>query len=301
MKMKYTLKPGSLLLLFIILFACKKSIVPAETAGSLVTNYPLPAQLNYQCLNSPDYGDTILYVQPTKNDYIVAPVNGAFLGNGKFFAWPAGLAIDSLTGALNLSQSETGMRYVIGFVKTGSKDTCMKNLIVAGVTYADSLYVLSENDSLAIPYYNANAANPAVCNASNDSDYPDSSGTTNGDGQCIFDGKGKNGKTEQANSKKVRVRTISGIINLKKTLADGAFGSNPADGSGILVPIAYSLADNSKKALQQINVQLLYYRYSSSIPAAVLATIHQNRQAFFQNMPVSGSPRPPIIIVSSFK
>ena len=256
----------------------------------------LPLRLNYQCLYSPSYGDSIIYLQPSNNDYIVHPINAGALGKGKYLSWPAGLMIDSATGAINISQSETGMRFIIGFVKAGSTDTCLSNLILAGITYADSIYVLSDHDTLASPYYNADASTPAVCNASGSGDYPDNNG--HGDDQCVFDGKDKKGNQGQANGKKVKVRTISGVIDLKATVAAGAFGTNPIDGTSITVPIAYTLNDESKKAIQQINVQLIYYNKRSSIPAVLINTINANAAAFFQNRVVN-NPRPPIIIVSA--
>ena len=109
--------------------------------------------------------------------------------------------IDSSSGAIDISNSEAGMRYVIGFVKQGSHDTCLSNLIVAGVTYVDSIYSLEDNDTLAIPYFNANASAAPVCDPSDDSDYPGNSGKGKGDNKCVFDGQGKNGKSAQANGK----------------------------------------------------------------------------------------------------
>ena len=61
---------------------------------------------------------------------------------GTYLSWPDGLKINSDTGAINLTQSETGQRYSIAFVKNGTTDTCMSQLIVAGAAYMDSVYVL---------------------------------------------------------------------------------------------------------------------------------------------------------------
>ncbi|MEO5594128.1 MAG: hypothetical protein ABIR15_16145 [Chitinophagaceae bacterium] len=286
--------------IIIVAIACNKSVDSPGPSAAQVAKTNLPVQLNYQCANAPNYGDSIVYMQPTKNDNIIYPVNQAALGKGTYFAWPVGLIIDSVSGAINVSQSETGLRFIVGFTKAGSKDTCVKNLILGGITYADRIYVLSNNDTLAVPYYNANASTPAVCNVSDDNDYPDNSGHGNGDDNCIFDGIDKKGKKGQANAENVKVRTISGVINLKATLAAGAFGNNPVNGTSIIAPIAYSLNDKSKKATQQINVQLIYYAKKTDIPAALVNTITENNAAFFQNTAILKSPRPPIIVVSMF-
>jgi hypothetical protein len=50
-----------------------------------------------------------------EQDYIITPVNSP--GTGKYLAWPIGMKIDSTTGAINVSKSESGLRYMIGFVK----------------------------------------------------------------------------------------------------------------------------------------------------------------------------------------
>ena len=63
---------------------------------------------------APIYGDTIVFDQPVNGDYIVKPVNPP--GAGKYFAWPVGMSLDQNTGAIDLTQSQTGMKYMIGFV-----------------------------------------------------------------------------------------------------------------------------------------------------------------------------------------
>jgi len=289
------------LLGLLLLTNCNKAVDIMSVNASQVATVPLPQILNYQCDHAPDYGDSIIYLQPSNHDHIIHPVNAAKLGKGKYVAWPSGLIIDSASGAINVSESETGLRYITGFIKDGSRDTCLSNLILGGITYIDSIYVLGNNDTLATPYYNANAAALPVCDPSDDYDYPGNSGHGMGNSNCVFDGKDKNGKSSQANGKKVKVRSISGIINLKATLAAGAFGSNPVNGTSITVPIAYSLNDESKKAIQQMDVQLVYYEKTSDIPAAVTNSISVNRSSFFKNKAILGSPRPPIIIVARLK
>jgi hypothetical protein len=209
------------------------------------------------------------------------------------------LVIDSATGTINLSQSETGERYNIGYVKNGTHDTCVSQLIVGGITYLDSIYVLQNNDTLAMPIYNANPATPPVCDNSGDSDYPNNNGNGQGNGnnKCQFDVDPPKG---QANGNGLRVRTISGIINLKKTLADGvAFGtSTPANGATKTITVQYRLNDNSGKALQKISVQLVYYNKLSDIPASLKTEVATKRENFLHYRVVNGRPRPPLIIVT---
>lgn len=257
---------------------------------------PYPVDFTINCTNGPDYGDSIIYVQDNnKNDYIVKPVNSP--GTGKYYSWPLGLVLDSLTGAINVSQSEQGARYMIGFVKSGTTDTCMQQLILSGVSYVDSVYSLSNNDTLAYPYYNADVLAAAYCDPSGEGDYPENGG--NGNDKCQFDGIGKNGKIHQANDVKIKVRSISGIINLKNTLASGAFGPNPYNGQVVKGVLAYQLNNQSKKAIQEMELRLVYYSSRSAIPAEILDYIATKRSNILVNAIIGkyGHTRPPLIIL----
>jgi len=220
---------------------------------------------------------------------------------GKWFSWPEGLALDSTNGNINVSQSETGERYKIAYVKNGTHDTCVSQIILGGITYLDSVYVLQNNDTLAIPIYNANPNTPPVCDNSGDTDYPGSNGNGQGNGnsKCQFDVDPPKG---QANDNGLKVRTISGIINLKKTLTDGkAFGSaTPANGTTTKITVQYRLNDNSGKALQHIQVQLMYYNKVSDIPASLMNDVKNKRNNFLNYKIVNGRPRPPMLILAGF-
>jgi hypothetical protein len=299
MKRSYKFLFLSTIIAGVFFVACRKSINDTPpVATAIVDINSVPQIKNFQCNNSPDYGDSIIYLQPTKNDYVVKPVNQTSLGKGKYIAWPTGLAIDSASGVINVSQSETGMRYLVGFVRSGSTDTCLRNIILAGITYVDSVYVLSNNDTLAPAVFNANVNVAPVCNSGNQ---PGDDNKPDGDDKCQFDKKGKDGKKGHAKDKNVAVNTINGAINLKATLNSKAFGNNPANGTSVIVPIYYSLSDNSKQSLQLINVDLRFYNKRSEIPVSLLNEIQNSRTSFYQNTPIlSLAPRPPVIVVTNF-
>ena len=114
------------------------------------------------CPVAPIYGDTIIFTQPTNGaDYIFYPVNDP--GPGKYFSWPVGMVLDQNTGAIDLTASQTGMKYAIGFVKSGTTDTCMSTLVVGGASYYDSVYVLQDGQTTAAPYFEANPYLPNIC------------------------------------------------------------------------------------------------------------------------------------------
>jgi hypothetical protein len=263
-----------------------------------IAEVPFPQSARYNCTAKPFFRDSVIYGKSgAPHNHIVRVDNNP--GNGKFFSWPAGLAIDSITGSINVSASQGGFKYAVGFVKNGSKDTCLQNIIIAGASYLDGVYVIGNNDTIARPYFNGDPSGTIVCDASNDNDYPGNSG--NGNAKCEFDAADQHGKKGRANGKHVKVRTVSGEINLKRTLAEGAFGStSPSNGQGIVVPVYYRLNDKGGKALQKISVQIVFFDSKDDIPTTLLAYIARKRvQAQTKSLIFpSGTPRPPLIVIT---
>ena len=137
-----------------------------------------------------------------------------------------------------------------------------------------------------------------ICGGGNDKcEFDDGSDDDNGNGSADEPPPG-----QRANDQKVRVRTKSGVINLKKTLGDGAFGPNPQNGDRKEVTIYYRLNDCSSKSLQKITVELIYYAKQSDIPAALINEVRDRRNAFMQSriIMVKGKPRPPQIFITRF-
>lgn len=253
------------------------------TAPAAKIPYPQTPPVN-ACLAVPIYGDTIVFPQPTTgSDYIVHPVNSP--GAGKYFSWPVGLVIDSLTGAIDVTKSETGLKFAIGFVKSGTRDTCLQNLVLGGVSYEDSVYILSNGANKAAPYYYANPYLPPACN-----------GQGQGSG-CTFDVNGT------AAGMKVIVDKNTGVIDLQKTLngglLGGAFGLLPLNGNSITTTIYYRLNDASNNALQHIDVQLVYYDSPSLINSGLLGNVLNKLDNLLSGHLISTSvnPRPPLVII----
>ena len=245
--------------------------------------YPQTAPLN-ACFSSPIYGDTIIYPQPTSgSDYIMNVVNSP--GTGKYLSWPVGMIIDSVTGAIDVTQSQTGLQYAVGFVKEGTTDTCLQTLIIGGASYADSVYVLNEGQTTAVPYFEGN---PTLLNTC---------ATGNG---CSFDVTGSAAKVG------VIVNSATGDINLQQTLngtgllpLGGAFGLLPTNGSSVTTTIYYKLNDPSNYALQNIQVQLVYYDKESLINSGLLNTVLNKLDNLLSGHLISESanPRPPLIVI----
>jgi len=258
----------------------KKDTVKIDTAS--VLNAPYPTTAVTGCSYAPYYGDSIIFTQPTNgSDYIVHPVNNP--GAGKFLSWPKGMTMDSLTGAINVTKSETGLRYAIGFVKSGTTDTCLSSLIIGGASYMDSVYVLEDGATTAVPYYNANPWMPPVCSG----------------GGCTFD------VTGSAGSKKVIVDHSSGVIDLDKTLNGsgllnpGAFGLLPLNGQTVTATIYYKLNDASNNAMEHIDVQVMYFYSKSNMTAGLLGSVVTKLENVLSGNLISKTvnPRPPLVII----
>lgn len=291
--MKQGLPSRALILVFAFLcaVACKKSADPQNLSSgnkpsqntTLETDSTVPYPQNPlpECDYAPNYGDSIVFPQPTESgDSYAYPQNNQGV-SGTYLSWPDGLALDSKTGAIDLTQSETGARYSVAFVKSGTTDTCMSQLIVGGAAYMDSVYVLSESSRTAKPYFNANPALPSVCDGNQ------------GEG-CKFD------YNNFAHDQGIEIDQKTGFIDLQKTMQKSPFGIVPLNGTTVLTTIYYKLNDNSNNAPQKIQLKMMYYNRKSDIPADLLATVSQklfNTLNDFLLLSKSGKSRPPLIII----
>jgi hypothetical protein len=283
---------GSSILLLIIFCstACKKSEEPQaanpvlnvthDTTLATTPVVPYPVSPVQECNYAPYYGDSIVYPMPASSgDFYVYPQNNQGI-SGSYFSWPAGLTIDTHTGAIDLTQSQTGQRYAVAFVKSGSTDTCMSSLIVAGTAYEDSVYTLMQSDTTAQPYFNANPYQPSPCQSHQ------------GPG-CNFD------YNNYAKNQGIEIDQKTGYINLQKTMKKGPFGFFPVNGATVYTTIYYKLPDQSNNAPQNIQLKLVYYNHRSDIPAALMQTVTNNLINTLNNTILSQGPstRPPLIII----
>src|ERR1700754_128549 len=295
--MKTTLALACGLSLLLSFGACKKNIsnlppgnvldslpvILDSASAGIQASYPKNALTG--CFPSPLYGDSVIYPQPTNGiDYIVSPVTDP--GTGHYFAWPAGLVIDSLSGAIDVTKSQTGQRYAIGYVRSGSTDTCLTVVILGGADYADSVYVLESGESVAVPIFNANVNVASDCDRSG------------GNGHCSFD------LTNSATSKKLAIDKHTGIIDLATTLngtnsKPGLFGINPKNGTVVSATIEYSLLKGSNNAVQKMEVDFVYYDSRSSVNADLSAVVLERLNNILLGNLISfnANPRPPLIVI----
>ena len=151
--MKYLI--GFLILVISFTFlACESTNVPDD--GDLVS---------FDCADFA-YPDTIFYINENLDNKII-PVKNL---NGTFSSVPEGLVINESTGEIDINESETGLKYRISFTPSGSEISCTYELTIGGVNYLDKVYILDQNDFLAVPIFNAERDAISPCPDDDDSD-----------------------------------------------------------------------------------------------------------------------------------
>lgn len=222
------------------------------------------------------YGDSILYLRPSSGDYIVYPQSTR---PGRYDGFPEGIEIDDRTGAINLSKSETGLRYRITHTATDGTVTTTK-VVLSGITYFDQFYRLSQQDTIAQPIYNASAGASLPVSGS------------------VFDDGGN------ANASGCSVKTINGQINLAQTVRNGLFGTVPANDARRDIEILYKLNDGSGKSTNKLKVRLYYYTSMATVAPDLLETLQERQTAgvFLRGVEMNRTeqaarPRPPCVVI----
>ncbi|MBX2922333.1 MAG: hypothetical protein KF746_09100 [Chitinophagaceae bacterium] len=288
---------------FIMLAACVKKMddvtVPAPSRATNADNTELTRPGINSC--APDYGDSILCYQylASGKDYKVSPLNNP--GKGQYFAQPEGLIINSSTGEINVTKSESGLAFRVGFIAEGSSDTCFTKVITSGVNYMDGVYVLENNDTLAIPIYNGDVNATPVCGAGglfSDCEFDDDEDDDNGNGIADEPPPG-----QTLNSKNIRIDPHTGVISLRRSVLDGIFGTlNPANGKTVEATLYYRLNDCSNKALRKIDLKFTYYSNLSDVPGSLINDITDAIDNVFKwlfpsKKEKASNPRPPHIVI----
>ncbi len=222
------------------------------------------------------YGDSILYMRPSAGDYIVSPTSQR---PGTYSGFPDGIEIDGVTGAINVSKSETGLRYRITHTATDGTVTATM-VVLSGITFTDKFYNLSLHDSIAFPVYNASPSRALPLSGSSFDD-----GNVANGGGCA-------------------VRTTNGSINLAETVRNGVFGTTPQNDRRETFEIKYRINDASGKTENKLKVLLYWYNTMADVPADVWETLNdrQNEGVFLKGA-VAGrpgqaaKPRPPCVII----
>jgi hypothetical protein len=232
--------------------------------------------VNDQGPYSLSYGDSILYMKAVVGDYIVYPL---VQREGDYTGFPDGIEVDSKTGAINVSKSETGLRYRITHTAPDGSKTETK-VVLSGITFTDKFYHLAAGDSIALPVYNSSPSRILPLAGSS------------------FD----EGNT--CNNAGCAVGTANGTINLAETVRNGVFGGIPRNDERREFEIRYRINDASGKTENKLKVLLYWYNTMADVPADLWETLNERESdgVFLRGQTTgeisqAAKPRPPCVII----
>ena len=210
-----------------LLCACSKN--PTSAGGSTI--YKL------------SYSSPVLY--PLGETSETQVINPNIARTGTYTSFPEGLNMNSTTGAINVHESETGIKYRVYFTDGSVRDSTL--IAIGGINYLDGVYKISSADSLITPVYNAEIG---------------SSLPTAGSGSVFDEGGGCNGGGCAVNLNDAK-------INLAQTVRNGTFGSTPSNGSSKEFTLNFRINDNSKKGGNKLKVKIFYFKTLSDVTQQV--------------------------------
>jgi hypothetical protein len=217
------------------------------------------------------YGDSILYLQSQPGDRIVSPVQHR---PGSYSSFPEGLILDPNTGAINVTQSETGLRYRVTHTDPNGVKT-NTYVVISGLNYADKLFNISTGDSIIYPVYNADPNRPLPLTGSE------------------FD---INGEAVNAGC---AINAVNGSINLSQSVRDELFGNNPENDDKIEVDVVYRLNDQSGKAMNKVRVKLYYYTSVNTVTQEMWQTLaEREQQGVFLQAGLGDDPGPAAVFTA---
>jgi hypothetical protein len=214
---------------------------------------------------------------------------------GYFKAIPLGLTMDTVTGNINVTQSETGLRYKVYYVSPTGVLLDSVKLVISGIDYKDAIYEIASTPNAydtAFPIYNARPEIPLPCG---DDDEDDDGDIDDDDNACVFDetdlDDDGNDDIPGVIQDKLLVDIKKGTIDAEASFHAGIFGSsNPANGLSKDFTFYYRLQDASNRALNKITVRVYHFKKRSDIPQVLLDTINvRNNIAIAVNNRSSGN------------
>lgn len=263
------------------LWACQKTVIKDP---QLLDNERANSTQSSNSTANPglSYGDTLFFLKNQPGNYSVLPVSKP-AASGIFKSIPMGLALDSVTGLINVTQSETGIRYKVYYVGANATALDSVKLVISGIDYKDAIYEIASTPNAydtAFPIYNAR---PELVLPCGDDDEDDDGDLDDDDNQCVFDETDLNDDGNDdipgVIQDKLLVDIKKGTIDVEASFHAGIFGSsNPANGISKDFTFYYRLQDASNRALNKITVRVYHYRTRSDIPQALLDTINIRNQ-----------------------
>lgn len=263
------------------LWACQKTVTnnlqQAENEGNK-PNTSLGSSANPRL----SYGDSLFYLKNLPGNFTILPVSKPNL-KGTFKSIPLGLAIDSITGLIDINKSETGLRYKIFYIGSNGKAIDSIKIVISGIDYKDAIYDIASTPNTydtAFPIYNAR---PEILLPCGDDDEDNDGDLDDDDNKCVFDetdlDNDGNDDIPGVIQDKLLVDIKKGTIDAEASFNAGVFGSsNPANGISKDFTFYYRLQDPSNRALNKITVRVYHYKKRTDIPQTLLDTLNERNQ-----------------------
>jgi len=240
-------------LAIVCILACSKEYINSGDANTMSTGQS--ANVVTSVCDQFAYEDTIFYLEELPNDYIIHTLTPL---QGTFGCFPDELKINSTNGDIDITEGETGLKYIVWYAPAGTTDTCKKFITISGIDYTDSIYVLKNSPGVATPVYNST---PGLSSGSN-AEFDDGPDDDDGDGIADEPLPG-----QEVIPQGVAMDKATGKIDLRQTIKNGALGANPAPGTFKDFVLNYRISDKSNKTLNKIGFRLYYFQNKSQIPA----------------------------------
>ena len=193
---------------------------------------------------------------------------------GYFSAYPRGLDIDRNTGEIDINNSNTGIRYTIEFTPCGQEYVARTAIVICGIFYQGKISSISGEKMVASsPYYFGHGPNWDV----------PSEKTPDGKFGYIPDGI-----RPTANLNGLVIDSATGIINLEKTITNGALGfregsKRPENGTSKEFKIYYQLNTAEQKGvINYTSLRIHYFNTKDDIPDELLVRIRQQKNSVFK-------------------
>jgi hypothetical protein len=244
------------------------------------------------------YKDTLFFLENLKDDLKINPL---VKRDGEYGAFPEGLEINESHGEINISKSESGLRYIVFFIPKNSKDTCFTHLAISGVDYLSKIYLLDKGEKIAAPIYNNNPSFGIPGVNTKTSEFDDDEDDDNGNGSLDEPLPG-----QQVIAQGLDISKIDGKIILDNSLRKGLLGTSPKNGSTKKLKLFYRLDDKSGKALNKIELEFHYFEKESDVPKSLKDKIFENQNSHFNPnfglkyariFRIFRKPRPPQIVI----
>ncbi|MES2730725.1 MAG: hypothetical protein V4714_03220 [Bacteroidota bacterium] len=234
----------------------------------------------------PDYGKPVAYLG---GDNKIRPINRPPC-EGFFSAYPSSLAIDQYTGEIDLSKSNTGVRYTIVFTDCDKRESSAR-LIISGIDYDSRIFSLSstkQEEYIAKPFYNAHPKN--------------------------WEYKGKfniipKEPKPTADLQGLVIDPDTGQVDLKATILNGALGFGdktnaqgqrlPANGASKEFKIYYELEDDSKNALNYTPFVIHFFNTREDIPKDLIDKVDHRRTAFKSRLTEAVNKSLPVFLLAT--